>query len=184
MPNADRDELGYRLRRAAEDRPRPHSEWTLVCASGEERRLSWSTVKLLGPGGEFAGLLSVGQDITARLRAERDLQQVHWEMERLARSNLLGELAAALAHELNQPLTAILSNAQAGRRFLADGNPDLDELGDILDDIVRDDKRAGEVIRRLRAIFGSGKVARERLSLNSVIREILELVAGELDAGG
>ncbi len=184
MPPSDGGELAYRLRRAAEDRPRPHSEWTLVCASGEERRLSWSTVKLVDAEGAFVGLLSVGQDITARLRAERDLQRVQLEMDRLARANLLGELAAALAHELNQPLTAILSNAQAGRRFLAGGNPDLYELGDILDDIVRDDKRAGEVIRRLRALFGSGKVVRERLSLNPVVREVLELVTAEIDARG
>ena len=184
MRPEDTGELAYRLRRAEEEQPRPHSDWTLVCASGEERRLSWSTVKLVDADGGFAGLLSVGQDITARLRAERDLQQVEWEIERLARANLLGELAAALAHELNQPLTAILSNAQAGRRFLAGGNPDLDELGNILDDIVSDDKRAGEVIRRLRAIFGAGKVVRERFPLNPVLREVFELVAGEFDARG
>ena len=96
--------------------------------------------------GGYAGLLSIGEDITDRLTAERNLERTRREMERLGRANMLGELVSALAHELNQPLAAILSNAQAARRFLASGNEDPDELREILDDIVRDDKRAGEVI--------------------------------------
>jgi len=123
-------------------------------------------------------------NITEQLQAQRDLQQMQRDMDRLARVNLMGELAATLAHELNQPLTAILSNAQAGRRFLSAGTPDLEELGEILEDIIRDDKRAGEVIHRLRVMLRKGKVTRERFDLNQALREVVGLVAGELHDQG
>jgi C4-dicarboxylate-specific signal transduction histidine kinase len=89
-------------------------------------------------------------------------------------------MVAALAHELNQPLAAILSNAQAARRFLASGEADPNELKAILDDIVRDDKRAGSVIQNLRAMVSKRPAARERCCLNELVREVLELMHGEL----
>jgi C4-dicarboxylate-specific signal transduction histidine kinase len=70
--------------------------------------------------GEFAGLLSVGADFTDRIHAERELLRTQRNLDRLSRANLLGELVTALAHELNQPLTAILSNTRAGRRLIKD----------------------------------------------------------------
>jgi two-component system sensor kinase FixL len=176
--------LEQRLESAARSGPRPHSRWTLVCASGERRQLAWSSVQLRTTDGEFAGILSVGADMTDQLEAQRDLQQMQRDMERLARVNLMGELAAALAHELNQPLTAILSNAQAARRFLAAATPDLAELREILEDIIRDDKRAGEVIHRLRAMLRKGEVARQRFDLNQALREVVGLIAGELGDQG
>ena len=78
--------------------------------------------------------------------------QQRTELAHIARMSTMGELAASLAHELNQPLTAILSNAQAAQRFLAVKPPDLEEVHDILKDIVQDNSRAGEVIRRMRAL--------------------------------
>jgi C4-dicarboxylate-specific signal transduction histidine kinase len=89
-------------------------------------------------------------------------------------------LAGSLAHELNQPLTAILSNAQAAQRFLAHDQPDLNEVRDILVDIVAEDKRAGEVIRRLRPLLKKGEVQRLPLNVNEVVLEALELVRGDL----
>ena len=93
---------------------------------------------------------------------------------------MLGELSGSLAHELNQPLTAILSNAQAGQRFLAHDNPDLNEIREILKDIVEEDKRAGEVIRRLRLLLKKGEVEQQLLDPNEVVREILKLVRSDL----
>lgn len=112
----------------------------------------------------------------------RDLDHTRTELGRLARVNLLGELASALAHELNQPLTAILSNAQAARRFLDSDSMDPAELREIIDDIVRDDKRAGEMIHRLRAMLRKGKVTRERFNLNKAVREVIGLFEGEAAA--
>ena len=90
-------------------------------------------------------------DISERKRADRELALQRDELAHLSRVGLLAELSGSLAHELNQPLTAILSNAQAAVRFLAHSPPNLDEIRDSLTNIVENDKRAGEVIRRLRA---------------------------------
>ena len=90
--------------------------------------------------------------VKLELELEKREEELRNELAHAMRVASLGELAATLAHELNQPLTAILSNAQAAQRFLADDQPDLSELRDILCDIVAQDKRAGEVIRRLRLL--------------------------------
>ena len=92
----------------------------------------------------------------ARRRAEADAQQKRAELAHLSRVATLGELTATLAHEVSQPLTAILSNAAAGQRFLASPDPDLAEMRDTLADISADTQRASEVIRRLRAMLKRG----------------------------
>lgn len=180
----DRAELDARLAAAAQSGPRPRSRWDLVCRSGERRALVWSTVRLNDAGGAYAGLLSIGEDITDRLAGERRLERTRHELERLARVNVAGELVATLAHELNQPLAAILSNAQAARRFLTNPRPDYGEVQAILDDIVRDDKRAGDVIHHLRLLLREGATAREDLKLAELVQQVLGLISNELDAQG
>lgn len=122
------------------------------------------------------------RDITARKRVELDMQQQQKEIMHLSRVTMLGELSGALAHELNQPLTAILSNAQAAQRFLAKG--DFDEVRDILQDIVDEDKRAGEVIRRLRRLFDKGETARQSVDLNEVVLEVVHFLRIDLTNQG
>ncbi len=122
------------------------------------------------------------RDITARRRAEKESRRLGKELAHVTRVATMGELTASLAHELNQPLSAILSNAQAIQRFLRSATPDLDEVNEALADIVASDKRAGEVIRRLRAFLGKGELERKRLDVNALIREIVALVAKEMEA--
>jgi len=115
--------------------------------------------------------------------AERDridLQLARRDMERLTRIGMLGEVAAGIAHELNQPLTAILSNAQAARRFLALKNPDLDEIREIVDDIIADDKRAGSVIHGLRAMFNRDETLPDAAHVNDAVRLVSDILAGEM----
>jgi two-component system sensor kinase FixL len=88
----------------------------------------------------------------------------------------MGELAASLAHELNQPLTAILSNAQAAQRFLAANPAELGEVRDILRDIVQDNNRAGEVIRRLRELVKKGNLEVAALDLPALVRDVVLLI--------
>jgi two-component system sensor kinase FixL len=88
----------------------------------------------------------------------------------------MGVMATSLAHELNQPLAAIMANAQAGARLLGGTRPDLGELRDILSDVVEEDKRAGEVIRRLRELLKKGEPERVPLNLNALVREVARLV--------
>jgi signal transduction histidine kinase len=98
-------------------------------------------------------------------------------MDRVA---ALGELASSLAHELNQPLTAILTNAQAAHRFLAATPADLDELRECLEDIMKNDRRAGEVIRRMRALLKKGGPAELLpLHLNDLVQNVLALVSND-----
>jgi two-component system sensor kinase FixL len=113
---------------------------------------------------------------------ERELQQTRRHLDQLARANLLGECTTIIAHELNQPLTAILSNAQAARRHLASDDPGQQQIVEILDDIVRDDKRASEIIKRLRSMLQNKQVVRERFDINQAIRETLDMLKGEFKA--
>jgi len=92
----------------------------------------------------------------------------------------MGELAASLAHELNQPLTAILANAQAAQRFLASNPDDMDEVREILKDIVQEDSRASEVIRRIRALVRKEKLELVPLDLANIIRDVVLLVHSDV----
>ncbi len=183
-PPADLQKLERALQQAGQGDPEPHSEWTLLCANGEQRKMVWSSVSLFDGEGAVSGFLGIGEDVTERLRSRAELQRTQREIERLRRVGALGELASALAHELNQPLTAILSNAQAARRFMAGGDPDLGELREIIDDIIRDDKRAGEVIHSMRAMVRKGEIDRESFAVDAAIEEVISMLGSELDGQG
>lgn len=135
---------------------------------------------LRNPAGSITHFVAVKEDITGRKRTDLELLQQRNQLTHLSRVTMLGELADSLAHELNQPLTSILSNAQAAQRFLAHGQPDLNEMRDILADIVAEDKRAGEVIRRLRLLLKKGEVQRQPLWVNEIVQEVLKLVRSDL----
>lgn len=130
--------------------------------------------------GEFAVVRSIAQDVTERKREQLELQQQRRELTHLSRVVVLGELSGALAHELNQPLTAILANAEAAQRFIERGPLDLDELRAILADIVAQDRRAGEVISRLRQLLHSGETNRQPLGVNEMLTETIRLLESDL----
>jgi len=108
-------------------------------------------------------------------RAEERAEQLRDEIQRSARAAVLGELAAALAHEINQPLTTILANAQAARRFMNQGSADGREILAILDDIIRADKRAAGIIANLREMLGEKPAQREFHCLNELVVEACAL---------
>jgi signal transduction histidine kinase len=156
----------------------------VAAADGRGRVCDWSSVRLVTPEGDFDGILSVGADVTEALEARRDLERTRHRLDRMIRANMLGELVSAFSHELNQPLAAILSNAQAARRYLAQEQPRVDDVRRILDQIVADDKRAAAVIERLRALMERGETLREDLALAPLIDEVVALVQPELDQQG
>jgi two-component system sensor kinase FixL len=108
--------------------------------------------------------------------AELEVQKRRQEMAHLTRVSTLGELAGSLAHELNQPLTAILSNAQAAQRFLAVQPADVEEVREVLKDIVQDNNRASEVIRRLRDLAKKGFLDVAALDLAAIVDDVVLLV--------
>ena len=119
-------------------------------------------------------------DISERKQAELEAARRRNEMAHLSRVTTLGELSGSLAHELNLPLGAILCNAQAAQRILANGGSDPAEMREILDDIVSEDKRAAEVIRRLRLWLKKGEVQQHPIRINKVVRDVLKLIRTDL----
>ena len=152
--------LEYRLRRY-------DGQYCWMLANGAPR---------FTPDGMFLGHICCAIEISERKRAEAELLLQRQELAHVNRVSTLGELAASLAHELNQPLTAILSNAQAAQRFLSDGSVDIEEIREILTDIVYDDNRAGEVIRGMRALAKKGELELSSIDLAGIISEIASLV--------
>jgi len=141
----------------------------------------WEVISpLFDSAGKITHFVGVKEDITERKRSEDALLRQRAELAHLSRVAMLGELSGSMAHELNQPLTAILSNAQAAQRFLAGEDADLGEVRDILADIVAEDKRAGEIIRRLRLLLKKGEVQHQPLNVNEVVQEVLKLVRSDL----
>jgi len=125
-------------------------------------------------------MVGVSLDITKRKQAELDMQTQRNALTHLSRVTLLGELSGSLAHELNQPLAAILSNAQAAQRFLAHDNVNLDEVSDILQDIVDEDKRAADIIQRLRLILKKADCQLQPLNVNDIVQDVLKLARSDL----
>jgi PAS domain S-box-containing protein len=115
-------------------------------------------------------------DITDRKEAELQAQQNREELSHLSRVAVMGELTASIAHELNQPLSGITSNAAAGQRFINRGKVDLGELHDLLGDIVADGRRAGDVIRGIQGMVKKDVSAHRRINLNDIVISVVRMV--------
>jgi len=126
--------------------------------------------------GEISELIGVAIDITGQVKANLELRLQREEMARLSRVAVMGEMSAALAHEINQPLAGIVSNASAGQRFIDRGNVDLQELRELLADISADGRRAGNVVSGIRNMVKKGEAARQRLDLNQVVKNVVQMV--------
>ncbi len=155
-------------------------ELRVVDGAGETRWLAVRGRTEFSADGRPQRMRGVSRDITARKEAEIEARSHREDLAHVSRVNALGQLSGALAHELNQPLTAILSNAQAAQRFLEQKPVDLDELREILADIVADDERAGDVIGRLRALLKRGEAELKPLDVNRVVRDVELLLHGEV----
>jgi PAS domain S-box-containing protein len=142
----------------------------------------WAEVDaFIAPVAASAPLLAgVAVDITERKRAEEALRDARADLERMARLTTMGELTASIAHEINQPLAAIVTQSETALRFLDRDEPDLDEARDSLSSIMQEGMRAGEVIRGLRALARKSGPQLTRLDIDDVVRQVLALARGEL----
>ncbi len=143
------------------------------CKDGSHRWLEWNAA-LTG-----SVIFAAARDVTKRLHAEFEARQRREELAHVTRIATMGELTASLAHEINQPLTAVLSNAEAALRFLSRAEPDLDEVRQILEDIILDDRRAGDVVQKVRSLVRKEKSYDESLDLNKAIQEVVALIRGD-----
>ena len=148
-------------------------------AAGTPPAERWCTMTVVPLDRPDGGAVVSHTDVTERKRVEMEAQRSRQELAHFSRVSTMGELTASLAHELSQPLSGILTNAQAAQRFLAQGSPDLHEVRNILADIVDDDKRAGDVIQRLRDLLCKRELARRPLDLNTLIRDVAKLLASD-----
>jgi C4-dicarboxylate-specific signal transduction histidine kinase len=116
-------------------------------------------------------------DITARKQAELDAQRDRAELSHLSRVALIGEMSASIAHELNQPLAGILSNAAAGQRFIDQGDVNLREIREMLGDIIADGRRASDVVRGIRGMVKKEQAERRLVDLNEVVMDALRMAS-------
>ncbi len=156
------------------------ADWRMSLADGSERWIRAIGRTKSDDSGQPARVMGVVIDVTQEKQAEAEL--AHWRSEliHLTRVALLGELSGALAHELNQPLSAIVSNSQAALMYLGQGNCDLSEVRTILADIVADGKRASNVIKHLHTLFTKSEAQVEPFDLNDAVSDTLKLTHGDL----
>lgn len=132
-----------------------------------------------GPSSRLSGIFI---DVTDQKAAESEADLQRQEVAHLMRVSMLGELSGAIAHEISQPLTAVQSNAEAGLVLLGRSSPDLVELREVLEDIVHDNRRAGEVIQRLRSLLRKGDRKVDAVNLDELVRTTAGLLNSELIA--
>src|SRR5213076_702645 len=118
-------------------------------------------------------------DITARKQAELEHQRQNMELARVGRVAVMGELAASLAHEVNNPIGAMVANASAGQRLIATGKVEIGELNDLLADIAADGRRAGEIVQSIRNMVRKGKERRSLIEINDTIQDLLRIIHAE-----
>jgi PAS domain S-box-containing protein len=161
-----------------------HVEKRYLKRDGSPLWLNITTTLVPATGTADPFLQAIYINITDRKRAEEALQQAQADLARFNRVMLLGEMTASIAHEINQPIAAVITNANAGLRWLGAQQPDLDEVQQALHRIVRDGTRAGEVIGRIRALVKKVPPRRDRLDINEAIREVTALTETEIQRNG
>jgi len=134
---------------------------------------------VLDASGELIQFVGSSTDITERKRAEESLRQAQSDLARISRVTTMGELTASLAHEVNQPIAAAVTNANTCLRWLTRDHPDLEEAREAAVRIVKDGTRAAEIIKRIRQLFKKGSSERELVNVNEIIREMTVLLRGE-----
>jgi len=157
-------------------------DYRIVIADGIVRHLHSVGHPVAKGSGAITELIGATMDVTDRKRAEQDLQEAKSQLAHAGRLTAMGELTASIAHEINQPLAAIVVNADACTRLLAGRIVDMGELREAVGDIAEAGTRAGEVIARIRAFLRKTPVGiRSRVDLNRLIQKVLDLTRSELD---
>lgn len=147
-----------------------------------DREVRWYSARgraLLGNNGKPFRISGIFTDVTARKTAEGEADLQRREISHLMRVSVMGELSGAIAHELNQPLTAILANAQTARLLIKAKSPDLGMVSEVLDDIVQEDNRASDVIYRLRGLLRNGERKSDPVDLNDLVESTVRLLRSE-----
>jgi C4-dicarboxylate-specific signal transduction histidine kinase len=173
----------WRLHRAMLDAHRPFRNFVYTVGTGSPVYIQTSGKPFYDTSGNFLGYRGSGTNITASIRAdhaEQALRKAQAELAHVTRVTTLGELTASIAHEVNQPLAAVVANAEACLRWLNRETPDMDGARRSVEWVIDDGNRASEVIRRVRALAKKTDIEKVPLDVNEVVREVFALVRGEL----
>jgi len=179
---ADRDAVRLGLKKASEGAGSYEAEYRVVMPSGEVRWIASRSRIEFDSTGKPVLARGVSQDITRRKLAEMETYDLRKEIAHVDRVSMMGQLASALAHEINQPLGAILRNAEAAELFLQDPSPDLEEIRTILADIRKDDQRAGSVIDRMRSLLKRQALDTRPVNVKALVGEVAALVRSDAAA--
>ncbi|HLZ66995.1 MAG TPA: AAA family ATPase [Aliidongia sp.] len=155
-------------------------EFRIVLPDGSSKHLHGVALPVLNAAGELDDYIGTTMDITERKRGEEAVRNAQADLERAARLTTMGELAASIAHEISQPLAAMVTNGGVCLRWLARDKPDLDEVRRAAERIVSDGLRAGDIIRSVRALATKSGPEMTQLDINDAIREVLTLMHSEL----
>ena len=182
VPYLEPDEEAWRKHRETLDAKLPFRDFELArpAPDGSKRYVSVSGLPVFDETGRFVGYRGVGRHITERRLAEDALRTMQAELARANRVTTMGEMSASIAHEVNQPIAATVTNAQAALRWLRAQPPDLDEVRASLSRIVEDGKRAGNVISGIRALIDKVPPRKDRFDLNEAVLEMVALTRSEL----
>jgi PAS domain S-box-containing protein len=183
--DVDSEPEKWRLHRAMLDAHQPFRDFVYSAARGDGSAIyiQASGKPFFDAQGNFLGYRGVSTDITAAVRAdqaEEALRKVQAELAHVTRLTTLGELAASIAHEVNQPLAAIVTNGDACLRWLARDAPQLDEARDAVEHMISDGNRAAEIIRRVRALSKKTATQKVPLPINEIIEDVILLLQGEV----
>jgi len=154
-------------------------EHRIIRPDGTIRHVHSVSHPVFGDAGDLVEYVGTAIDVTERKQAEEALRQAYADLARASRISIIGELTASLAHEVNQPITAAVANANACLRWLAAETPDLEEVRAAAEAIVRNGARAAEIIGRTRRLFEKGAPQREPIEVDDVVRETVLLLGGE-----
>jgi PAS domain S-box-containing protein len=180
----DRPVLENAFDRAVREKRDFDSEFRIVLPDGSIRHVHGVGHAVVNESDDFVEFIGTTIDITERKWAEEALRNSQAELARVARLTTMGELAASIAHEINQPLSAIVTNANAGLRWLNRGEPDLDEARGAISRIASDGVRAGGVIRGLRALATKTEPDLASFDINDAMQEVLALTRSERQQHG
>ena len=176
----DRGVVRRAIESAAANQDEFEREYRIVRPDGEIRWIAARGAGERDPGDGRVRVRGVSVDVTRRKTAELDVLRRQNEVAHLSRVTVLGELSGSLAHEINQPLTAILSNAQTLQNLLGKEGGGVSEVPEILADIVQEGRHAAAVIQRLRVLLKKGEVQSEDLELPVLVDDVVRLVRGDL----
>jgi PAS domain S-box-containing protein len=162
-------------------------EHEVLAAGGDLRWQRWTDQAIFDTTGRLVEFQSTGLDITERKQAEEQLKEsearlrlLQSELAHINQTITMGEMAASIAHEVNQPLGAIVGNADICLRWLASATPDLDQVRDALKDIIKDGRRASKVIARIRALVKNEALQKTKFNINEVVHEAIALISHEM----